>query len=275
MSSDPVPSAQNPATDERPEGEKSVRAGGEMSFLDHLEDLRGTLLKSLLAFGVAAALVAVFLAQFAEVLQWPYTFAVADREIEMSGLINTSILGIFSVIFYLMIGGGFALALPFILYFTGQFLAPGLTERELRLLRPACLGAFLLFVLGALFSFSILVPAALRASILFNDMLGFAPLWTAASYYGFMTWMVLGVGMAFEFPLVLMILIHLQILSTAQLIAFRRYSLIIFLCVGAVLTPTTDPVTFILLALPMSVLYEVAIIGGRKIERRADGALKE
>jgi len=71
---------------------------------------------------------------------------------------------------------------------------------------------------------------------------------------------------------VLLILVFLGILSRAQLIAFRRYSIVLFLCIGAVVTPTTDPVTFLLLAAPMSLLYEVAIIGARRIEARRGDA---
>lgn len=248
--------------------EESTEEESQMTFLDHLEDLRWTLVKSFGAFALAAALIAVFLAKFSSLLRWPYEFAVAGKTLEMSGLINTSILGVFSVIFYLMLGGGFALSLPFILYFIGQFVAPGLNEREMKLLRPACLGSMALFLLGISFSFFILVPAALRASILFNEILGFAPLWTASSYYSLMTWMVIGVGLAFQFPLVLLILVHLEIISHEQLKAFRKYSVVLFLCIGAIVTPTTDPVTFILLALPMSVLYELAIRGAARMETR-------
>jgi sec-independent protein translocase protein TatC len=146
--------------------------------------------------------------------------------------------------------------------------APGLNDRELRLLRPACFLAFLLFILGATFSFFILLPAALRASVIFNELLGFAPLWTAASYYGLLTWMVLGVGLAFQFPLVLLVLVYVDILSKEKLVKFRRYSIVLFLAIGAIVTPTTDPITFILLALPMSLLYEIAIIGSGRIERK-------
>jgi sec-independent protein translocase protein TatC len=240
----------------------------QMSFLDHLEELRWTLFKSFTAFGVACIIIMVFLARFSSLLRWPYDFALSGRTVEMSGLINTSILGVFSVIFYLLIGGGFALSLPLILYFVGKFVAPGLNDRELRLLRPACFLAFLLFILGATFSFFILVPAALRASVIFNELLGFAPLWTAASYYGLLTWMVLGVGLAFQFPLVLLVLVYVDILSKEKLVKFRRYSIVLFLAIGAIVTPTTDPITFILLALPMSLLYEIAIIGSGRIERK-------
>jgi sec-independent protein translocase protein TatC len=266
-----------PPAIEQPPAEPADEAepAGQMTFLDHLEDLRWTLFKSFAAFGVACILIGIFLTQFSEMLRWPYEFAVSGKDIEMSGLISTSILGVFSVIFYLLLGGGLALSLPFILYFVGQFVSPGLNNRELQLLRPACFGAFLLFALGSVFSFFILVPAALRASIIFNQMLGFAPLWTAASYYGLLTWMVLGVGLAFQFPLVLLILVFLDILSKAQLVAFRKYSVILFLCIGAVVTPTTDPVTFLLLAAPMSLLYEVAIIGAGRLERRRADAEEE
>ncbi len=247
--------------------ESGPAAPDQMSFLDHLEELRWTLFKSFAAFGVACVLIGVFIARFSSLLRWPYEFALSGQSLAMAGLINTSILGVFSVIFYLLIGGGFALSLPWILYFIAQFVAPGLNQKELRLLKPACLLAFCLFILGAAFSFVVLVPAALRASVLFNQLLGFAPLWTAASYYGLLTWMVLGVGIAFQFPLVILILVYVDILSKDKLVNFRRYSIVLFLAIGAIVTPTTDPVTFILLALPMSLLYELAIVGAARIER--------
>ena len=257
---------ENPAD---PQNESSENASGEMSFLEHLEDLRWTLLKSFIAFSAACVVIAIFLGYFSALLQWPYEFAVTSRSGEqLKGLINTSILGVFSVIFYLMLGGGLALSLPFMLYFFGQFIAPGLTSSELKLLRPSCMAAFLLFIVGASFSFFVLVPAALRASILFNELLGFEALWTAASYYGLMTWMVIGVGMAFEFPLILLILVYLNVINVDQLVKFRKLSFVVFLCIGAVVTPTTDPVTFILLALPLTILYELAIIGARRIPQK-------
>lgn len=263
-----LPEAFDPADCAAEVEEADKELPGTMSFLDHLEDLRWTLFKSICAFALAVIIVALFISQFSDLLRWPYDFAVRGRDLQMSGLINTSILGVFSVIFYLFLGGGLCLSLPFMLYFLGQFIAPGLEEKELRLLRPACMGAFALFISGALFSFFVLTPAALRASILFNDMLGFTPLWTASSYYAFVTWTTIGVGAAFQFPLVLLILVHLGLLSHAKLVAFRKYSVVVFLCICAVITPTTDPFTFLLLAIPLSILYELSIVGARRIERK-------
>ena len=248
---------------------------GAMSFLEHLEELRWVLVKSAVTFGVGCTLVGVFLANFAELLRWPYEFAVAGREMTMvgeDGFINTGFLGVFSVIFQLMFIGGLGLSLPVILFFIAQFVAPGLTKEELRVLRPACMGSLALFLMGAGFSFFILLPAGLRASIIFNDLLGFELLITATSYYGLLTWSVLGVGVAFQFPLVLLILLHIGVITVDQLRSGRRFAIVGFLVLSAVVTPTPDPVTFLFLALPLWALYEVAIVLGARFEKRRDAA---
>lgn len=241
----------------------------EMTFLEHLEEMRWTIAKCLGTFLVACVLIGVFLPQFAHLALWPYEYAVSGLEGEdpRANLINTSFMGVFSVILQLCVIGGLALSLPFILFFLGQFVAPGLTRREQRLLFPACAISFLLFLLGATFSFFILLPAGLKASIYFNNLLGFELLLTAASYYGIVMWSTLGVGLAFQFPLALLILIFLGLLTTRQLRAWRSYAVVIFLVVSAGVTPTPDPFTFLMLALPLQVLYEVSIIAGIWIER--------
>ncbi|MCC5840186.1 MAG: twin-arginine translocase subunit TatC [Opitutales bacterium] len=240
----------------------------EMTLLDHLEELRWVVFKSVVAFVAGCSLVVFFITRFADLLRWPYEFAIAGYEdvVAMHGLINTSFLGVFSVIFQLMFIGGIGMALPIVLYFFGGFIAPGLTPAERRILRPGCVAAFLLFLGGGLFSFFILLPLGLRASVVFNDMLGFTLLITASSYYSLLTWAVLGVGLVFQFPLILVLLIFMGVLETAQLRAFRRYSIIFFLLVSAILTPA-DPITLFVLAIPMCLLYEGAILVGVRIER--------
>ena len=240
-----------------------------MTLLEHLEEVRWTIAKSLIALGLGCVLVMVFLTAFARLLLWPYEFATRGYEhVTMEGLINTSFLGVFSVIFQLMLIGGLGLALPVILYFFGSFVAPGLTPAEKRMLRPGCAAALGLFLLGATFSFFVLLPAGLRASVVFNDMLGFQLFVTASSYYGLLTFAVLGVGLAFELPLIIVLCIYIGILNTDQLRRFRRYSIVLFLVLAAIITPTPDPITFLFLAVPMSLLYETAIYLGSKVERR-------
>jgi len=256
-------------SNEGPNTEISPRKEDEMSFLEHLEDLRSVLLRSLLVFLVTSGLIMAFLPVVAQVLNWPLEFAFGKgNELFREGLITTSPMAVFAVILQVTFLGGFAVTLPFFLYFLARFIAPGLTEAELRVLRPGCLAAFALFLIGALFSFMILVPAALKASLFFNEMFEYKVLWSADRYYGMLMWMTLGIGLTFEFPLLLVILVYVGILDVNRLRAFRPYSVVVFLGVAAVITPTTDPVTFLLLALPMSLLYEIAIMVSRRIEKR-------
>ncbi len=251
-----------------PESAGPVREAEEMTFLEHLEELRRVLLKSFTALMISCAVVMAGLKYFSGLLHWPLRFALGGKEDLMQGLVTTSPMGVFSVLLQVSFFGGFALALPFMLYFAARFVAPGLTRKELAVLRPGCALAFFLFAAGALFSFFVLVPAALKASIFFNQLLGFELIWMADRYYGMLLWMTLGIGLSFEFPLVIVLLVYLGIIHTTQLRAFRIYSIVLFLVLAAVVTPTTDPFTFLLLALPMSLLYEISLGLSRRMEKR-------
>ncbi|MFP4282029.1 MAG: twin-arginine translocase subunit TatC, partial [Opitutales bacterium] len=234
-----------------------------MSFLDHLEELRWTLLKCLGAFLAACVLIGLFLAKFASLLRWPFDFATRGRpEMAFGDLINTEMLGAFSVMFQLFFVGGFIFSLPAMLFFIGQFIFPGLNTHERKILLPAALGAFGLFVTGATFCFFVLLPAGLRASFFMNDLLGFELILRASSYYGLLLWATMGVGAAFEFPLLLLVLIHLGVLTVDQLRHYRRHAIVGFLVLSAVVTPTPDPITFLFLAVPLYLLYEFSILVG-------------
>ena len=268
----------------------------EMNFLEHLEELRWTLVKCFIALVVGCGLVMVSMKLFAGLLNWPLQIALGedvevvrfdgsgseigalpDRDLNLEegsgkerrrfGLITTTPMGVFSVILQVCFLGGLALSLPFILYFVGQFVAPGLTERELVVLKPGCAMAFFLFLIGSAFSFAVLIPASLRASIFFNELFGFQVLWSADRYYGLLVWMTVGIGFSFEFPLILVFLVYLGIIDIEQLKRFRPYSVVAFLGIAAIITPTTDPLTFMLLAVPMSLLYEISILISRRVER--------
>ncbi len=274
----------------------------EMSFLDHLEDLRGTLIRCIIVFIVACMLVMTFMKYFADMLNWPLQFALGD-DVELVerppiytgagttaaapdpsmpspsptasggqkrqfGLITTSPMAVFSVILQVSFLGGFALSLPFMLFFISRFIVPGLNPQEMSILKPACMAAFLLFAIGVSFSYFALVPASLKASIFFNELFGYQVLWSADRYYALLVWMTMGIGISFQFPLVLVILVYVGILDTVKLKAFRPYSIVVFLIVAAVVTPTTDPITFLLLAVPMSFLYELAIQVSKRVERK-------
>ena len=144
-----------------------------MGFLDHLEELRWTLVKSAIAFAIFAVLIGVFMRQFNDVLLWPLNHVQANRPEFTLDLGTTSIMEGFSVILQMCFMGGLVMSAPFILFFVGQFVAPALHDREIKLLLPGCAAAFLLFVVGALIAVS--VPALSSESWL-SKGLGFAAL---------------------------------------------------------------------------------------------------
>jgi sec-independent protein translocase protein TatC len=238
-----------------------------MGFFEHLEDLRWTLVKSAIAFMVFAVLIGVGLRQFNEILLWPLhtvRSGYPDLTLELG---TTSIMEAFTVVIQMCLMGGLLLSAPFILFFIGQFVAPALREEELKLVLPACGAALALFLLGAAFSFFLLVPSTMRVSLEINELFGFTQRWTPSAYYGLVIWLVLGVGAAFEFPLLIVILVKLGMVSVRRLRGWWRQALLVSYIVAALVTPTPDPVTQTMLALPLYGLYWLAILAGSRVER--------
>jgi len=259
----------------RSNGAGGSEPSGEMALLDHLEDLRWTLARCVGAFMLSCILIGIFVFQFADLLRWPYEFAVSSSEGANNQLYVRGFMGSFSVMFQLFFMGGFILSLPAILFFLGRFIAPGLTPAERRVLLPGSIAATGLFLLGASFSFFILLPAGLKASVMLSQMFGYELLIDAPSYYGLLLWATMGVGTSFEFPLIMLILMHVGMLTTLTLSKYRRHAIVGFLVVSAVVTPTPDPLTFLFLAIPLWILYELAIFVGRWVEKKRAGRILE
>ena len=239
-----------------------------MGFFDHLEDLRWTLIKCAVTFLIFASAIGYFLHEFNDVLMWPLTTVMKDYPKLTLELGTTSVMEGFNVAIQMCILGGFMLSGPFLLFFIGQFVAPALTKKELKLVLPMCLAAGFLFLTGAVFSFFLLVTSTLRVSIELNNFFGYAMRWTPGSYFSMMTWLVLGVGGAFEFPLVIVILVWMGLMTTAFLRKYRRHAIVAIFVIAAIITPTPDPVTQTMFAAPLYLLYEIAIIASSRVEKR-------
>jgi sec-independent protein translocase protein TatC len=244
-----------------------------MGFLEHLEELRWTLVKCAIALAATATAVGYFLKEFNALLLWPLRHVQAERAGLTLELSTRSVMESFGIIIQLCGWGGLALAAPFMLYFIGQFVAPALNENERKLILPSGLSAFVLFILGAAFGFLLLVPSTLRVSLEINDLLGFSTTWTPDSYYSLLTWLVLGVGLAFEFPLLIVIAIYFGLLRVETLRKFRRHSIVGIFIIAAVVTPTPDPFTQTMFAAPLYLLFEIAILVGARVQARRDSRL--
>lgn len=266
ISHDPVPDPAAPA--QLKKGKKNRPNPDEMTFLDHLEDLRWTIVRAVVALFVMLLLVSAFFFEIRGWLEWPLRFAVGEDYQDLLILSTRSVFDVISVIFYITIFGSLILAGPFWLYFGARFIAPGLTEKELKILRPGCVAAFILFLVGCAFSFFILSPITFKFIVFMNVTMNYDMVWSPTSYYGTLVWMVLGVGLSFEFPLVIVLLSYLGIVTTEMLKNYRRHALVGFLCLTAIVTPSIDPVTFVVMAVPMYGLYEASILVSKRMEER-------
>ncbi len=239
-----------------------------MGFWEHLEELRGTIIKSLAAFLVFAVLIGVFAVEFNHALQWPLHYVARDYPTLDTRLSTLSVMEVFNMLIQLCVFGGLLLASPFILFFVGQFVAPALTEKEMKAVLPMCVSALFLFLLGACFSFFLLMPSTIKVAIELNNAFDLEANWTAGNYYNTLTWLVLGSGAVFEFPLVIVLLVWLGVVTTAFLRKYRRHAIVVIFIVAAIVTPTPDPFTQTLFAAPLYGLYEIALLVSARVEKR-------
>ena len=157
--------------------------------------------------------------------------------------------------------GGITIAIPFILVFVAQFVLPALRVKEKKwVFRLAGMGS-VLFMLGGAFCYFVIMQVALWASVGFAGMLGFgADEWMAEEYIGFVCKFMVGMGLAFEMPMILLFLVKIGILNYEKLSSLRMYAVVANIILAAVITPTGDPVTLALVAVPMQLLYELSTI---------------
>ena len=239
-----------------------------MSFWDHLSQLRQLIIQSSLAL-LGGCIVSICLFPYlAKVMNGPLSKAAKTNPEILQGLVTNSPMGVFSVLFQISLLGGLGLALPVILFFVARFISPALTSREKKIIFPLSLIAFVLFLVGASFSYFFVLPASLVFSMELNNTFGFKLIWSAVDYYSLVSWMTVGIGLCFEFPLVVMALVASGLVSSQKLVSIRRYILIGILIVGAAIIPGGDPISLILLATPLYASYELVIWVGKKLEKK-------
>lgn len=210
----------------------------EMSLFDHLEELRQRIFYALIAVvvGIAGCFLAV--KPIVQLLEIPAQ-GVKFLQLAPGEYFFVSI----KVAGY----SGLLLASPFILYQIIQFVLPGLTRRERRLVGPIVLGSSLLFACGLVFAYLALIPAALNFFISYGSGV-VDQLWSIDRYFEFVLLLIFSTGLAFQIPVIQVLLGLLGIVSSRQMLGGWRYVLLGAAILGAVLTPSTDPLTQSLLA---------------------------
>lgn len=234
-------------------------------FLAHLEDLRWTIVRCVAVLAAGVTLCAFAAKPILELLYRPLREAGRDPQ---EFLFTLGVVDPFSIHMELAIFGGVILSLPLMLYFIGQFLLPALTRREKKFLGPVFGAGALLFVIGVLFCYTLVLKATLKFFLNYNDYLGFGTKWTVKGLIDFEVQMLLGFGLAFELPLILLVLNLMGLVSSAQLASKRRHAFVIIFIAACCIIPSTDLFSLSVLIVPMYVLYEACIWIGRWFEKR-------
>jgi len=244
---------------------------GRMSLLEHLIELRRRLLVSILSVCVGAVACWILYPWILEFLLEPYCKVQGESvggDVFGDGceLLVTDPLEPFSVRMMVAGYGGLALSIPVLLWQIWRFVAPGLYRRERRWAIPFVgLGVLLFTAGGALAYWSIPRALGFLMDIGGPDLVSvFSP----AKYLGFVVKMTIAFGIGFEFPLVLVFLQLVRVLHHRQLRNVRRYAIVGIVALVAVLTPSGDPFTLLILSVPMLLFYELAILVGRVHDRR-------
>jgi len=237
-------------------------------FLEHLDDLRQTLVRCAMVFGAAFLISLPFTPWFLGMLKRPLHALVDDPD---TFLPSMEVVGAFAVTMRVALWCGLIISAPFLIFFIGHFVAPGLTEKERRIV-GRCMGfAVVLFIAGVLLGYFITLPVALEMMFRWHTWLGIRPLWTINSYVAFSSQLLIAFGLAFEMPVVVLILGRFGIVSSTMLRDKRRHIIIGLLVLAMLLTPP-DVVTQLIMAIPLILLCELCIWLLWMSERRdADG----
>ena len=222
----------------------------EMSLVEHLEELRRRILRGLLVLVVAAAGALLLVRPLVRLLEQP---AQGIRFLQLAP-------GEFLLVSLKVAGyAGLVLALPWWLFEGLAFVLPGLTRRERRLLAPAVGASSVLFFAGLAFAWWALVPAALRFLVSYGaDVV--EPLWSIERYLDFVLLLMVATALAFQLPVLQLVLGALGLLDAPTMVRAWRWVVLISALAGAVLTPSTDPITMLLLSGAITALYGLGVV---------------
>jgi sec-independent protein translocase protein TatC len=231
----------------------------EMTLADHLEELRGRLLKS--AVAVAICLVGGIF------LSWEVLAAIAESaNVPNNQMQEVSPTEGFVVWMKLILYIAIALAMPVLIYQLLAFLTPGLTRREKRYVLRAVPFVFAMFCAGAAFAFFVLAPRALDFLSTFGmDYFRWDP--RASEIVQFYLTLMLGMGLIFELPVVMYALALIGVMNAKRYGRFRKFALILGMIAAAIITPTPDPFNMMMVAIPTYALYEIGILLARTVRK--------
>jgi sec-independent protein translocase protein TatC len=260
----------------------------EMSFIDHLEELRGHLFRSVVAIAVGAIVFAVYnkffvqkvlmgpthsdfptykwLCRLGHALQLGDAMCMKDIGLKMQ---STTVSGQFSMFFTMIFVGGIIIAFPYVFWEFWSFVKPALTKKELNRTRGVIFWVSLLFFAGILFGYFVIAPYTVNFFANFQLDENIENRWTVTSYIDTLVPLILGTGLAFQLPLVMYFLAKIGIMTPDFLRTYRKYAFVIVLVVAGVITPP-DVISQIIVTIPLMILYEVSIWLTAKVQKQKE-----
>jgi sec-independent protein translocase protein TatC len=268
-----------------------VNPQAEMTFIDHLEELRWHIIRSVLAVLAGAILIFANASYVVDQIfmgpahkdfityQWlcalgnklglADVLCLTDFQISFQ---STAMTEQFLATFTIAFAGGFILAFPYVFWELWRFIKPALHPKELKGTNGAIAWISILFFLGVAFGYFILTPFMVNfyANYKLSPLIEIRP--TLSDYIENLMYLTVGIGLLFQLPFVLMLLTKVGILSTQTLRDIRKYAFVVILILAAIITPSTDPFSLALVSLPLYLLYEMSITLSVRTERKRKAA---
>jgi sec-independent protein translocase protein TatC len=242
----------------------SAASSSFMPMVDHMEELRRRLLRSLAAVAVAtaAALFVVFTFPVIRLLELPIRPYLPTHKLAFTHPTDP-----FDIAMHTAIACGIVASLPVLLHQAWGFVRPAMTKQEEGVVRWVIGGSLVLFAAGVALAWGLVLPLAVQWLMgLQTDAL--TPIITAREYFSFAIDMALAFGLSFQLPIVIVGLVWLDVVTPERLVAFRRVALFGSVAIGALLTPGDLVWTTIAMAVPLYALYELSIVASRRVTGR-------
>lgn len=221
-----------------------------MPILEHLEELRKRIILALITFITITFLCFIKIKSIIDFLQQP-AIGIKFLQLAPGEYLFSSI----KVAFYT----GFLFSIPFTIYQIMSFITPGLTYKEKKYILPIVISSFILFCCGILFSYIVLAPAAIQFFIAYGaDTI--EPIWSLEEYFNFILLLLLSTGISFQIPIIQVFLGMTNIIPSNKMLRYWKYIIFIATILGAVITPSTDPITQIFTSAAIILLYFLGYI---------------
>ena len=229
-----------------------IKNDHEMGFLDHLEELRWRLIKSVISILIGS----IISFQFMDIILYFLLKPTYDTSTPIN-LQVLSVQGMFLIKWFIAFASGFIISLPILTYQFWKFIAPGLKVNEKKYSIPIVFFSFISFILGVSFGYFILIPFSLEffSSVSEGQV---ENNFSIQYYFSFLTWLLIGAGLIFQLPVLSLLLSIIGLLTPAFMRHYRRHSIIVILVLSSFITPP-DPVSMIIMAFPLIFLYELSI----------------